>query len=94
MSDLNDFSDVLANDITIEQITAVEFEFDSFILHREFHHWEIQFEDAEGEQGIIVEREDFINGRFEFEIDGTGHELLLEDFDKIDKFVYENRLID
>jgi hypothetical protein len=89
MNNLSGFSDVLANDIEIEQVTAIEFEFDSFILRRESHHWEIQFEDTEGEQGIIVEREDFTNGRFEFEIDGFEHELLLEDFDKIDKFYHE-----
>jgi hypothetical protein len=30
-----------------------------------------------------------VDGKFEFEIDGLGHELLLEDFDRIDKFYYE-----
>jgi hypothetical protein len=60
MNDLHDFSDVLANDITVEQAQALEFEFDNFILRREFNHWEVIFEDAEGEQGIIVEREDFV----------------------------------
>jgi hypothetical protein len=93
MKDFNDFSDVLADNITIEQTTAIEFEFNNFILRRESHHWEIQFEDAEGEQGIVVEREDFIDGKFEFEIDDFEHELLLEDFDRIEKFAYDRELI-
>jgi hypothetical protein len=38
-------------------------------------------------------REDFVNGKIEFEIDGVEHELLLEDFDRIEKFAYEKRLI-
>jgi hypothetical protein len=92
MSD--DFSDVLASDIKIEQANALEFEFDNFILRREGHHFEIQYEDSEGEQGIIVEREDFVGGKLEFDIDGQPYELLLEDFDRIEKFAYEKGLID
>lgn len=94
MKDLNDFSDVLAPDITIEQTTALEFEFDDFVLRREMWHWEIQFEDEEGEQGILVEREDFIDGKFTFAIEGQEREFLLEDFDRIEKFAYEEGLIE
>jgi hypothetical protein len=93
VKDLNDLSDVLANDIKIEQTKAFEFEFDNFILRREGHRWEIQFENAEGEQGLIVEREDFVDGKLEFDIDAQPHELLLEDFDRIEKFAYEKGLI-
>jgi hypothetical protein len=93
MIELNDPSDVLANDIKIEQTAVIEFEFDDFILRREMHHWEIQFEDAEGEQGITIEREDFLNEKFKFEIDELEHELLLEDFDRIEKFVFNKDLI-
>ena len=93
MKDLSEFSDVLAPDVTVEQTTALEFEFDDFVLRREKNHWEIQFEDSEGEQGIIVEREEFINNKFEFDIDGQNKELLLEDFDRIEKFTYDNRLL-
>jgi hypothetical protein len=93
MIELNDLSDVLASDIKIEQTKALEFEFDNFILRRERHRWEIQFENAEGEQGLIVEREDFVDGKLEFNIDDQPHELLLEDFDSIEKFAYEKGLI-
>jgi hypothetical protein len=93
MTSLSDFSDVLAKDIKIEDAAVLEFEFDNFVLRRESRHWEVQFEDAEGEQGIIVEREDFVNGKFEFDIDGSIDILTLEEFDRIEKFVYENNLI-
>jgi hypothetical protein len=92
MRDLNAFSDVLASDIKLEESVALEFEFDGFVLRRERHHWEIQFEDEEGEQGIIIEREDFVDGKLGFEIDGAEHELLLKDFDRIEKFAYERNL--
>lgn len=91
--DLSEFSDVLSADASIEYTTSVEFEFDGFVLRRERNHWEIQFEDEQGEQGIIVEREDFINGKLEFYIDSVPYELLLNDFDRIDKFTHENKLI-
>jgi hypothetical protein len=90
---LDDYSDILAGDIKIEQTMALEFEFDDFILRREGHHWEIQFEDTEGEQGIAIEREDFTDGRFEFDIDGNIESLVIEDFDRIEKFAYERGLI-
>jgi hypothetical protein len=93
MIELNDPSDVLAPDIRVEETTALEFEFDNFVFRREGHHWEIQFEDAEGEQGITVEREDFVDGKFEFDIDVNKECLTLEDFDRIDKFAYEKGLI-
>jgi hypothetical protein len=93
MSDLHGFSDVLANDIAVEQVQALEFEFDSFVLRRESRHWEIQFEDAEGEQGIVIEREDFADGKFEFDIDGQVNVLTLEEFDRLEKFAYEKGLI-
>jgi len=89
----NDFADVLADDIQIEHVSALEFEFTNFTLRRERNHWEIQFEDSEGEQGIIIEREDFSNGTFEFDIDGELMTLTIEDFDRIDNFVYEKELI-
>jgi hypothetical protein len=89
MIELNDPSDVLANDIKVEKTTALEFEFNNFVLRREMRHWEIQFEDSEGEQGITIEREDFTNEKFEFDIDNQPYELLLEDFDRIDKFYHE-----
>jgi hypothetical protein len=93
MKDLNAFSDVLASNIKLEESMALEFEFDDFVLRRESHHWEIQFEDEEGEQGIIMAREEFVDGKFGFEIDGSEHELLLKDFDRIEAFVYEKGLI-
>lgn len=93
MTSLSDFSDVLAKDIKIEDAAVLEFEFDNFVLRRESRHWEVQFEDAEGEQGIIVEREDFVNGKFEFDIDRSIDILTLEEFDRIERFVYENNLI-
>jgi hypothetical protein len=89
MIELNDPSDVLSPNIQIEKVSTIEFEFDTFVLRRELHHWEIQFEDEEGEQGIVIEREDFIDGKFKFKIEGSEHELLLEDFDRIDKFYHE-----
>jgi hypothetical protein len=93
MKDLSEFNDVLAKDITVEQAMALEFEFDGYTLRRERNHWEVQFEDEEGEQGIIVEREDFIDGKLEFDIDGQVYVLLLDDFDRIEKFAYDNKLI-
>lgn len=93
MKDLNDFSDVLAEDIAIEEINTSEFEFDNFVLRRERNHFEIQFEDEEGEQGIAIEREDFTDGKFEFDIDGQICALTIEDFDRIDKFACEKGLI-
>jgi hypothetical protein len=94
MIELNDPTDVLAPDIRVEETSSLEFEFESFVLRRELHHWEIQFEDSEGEQGIAVEREDFVDGKFEFDIDEKKEWLLLEDFDRIDKFAYEKGLIE
>ena len=93
MKATTDFSDVLAEDITIEEIISQEFEFGDFILRREKNHWEIQFEDAEGEQGIIIEREDFVDGEFEFSIDDNKLSLLLIDFDRIEKFMQDNNLL-
>jgi hypothetical protein len=98
MAELNDFSDVLDPSVIIEETGVVEFEFDDggWVLRREqqWHRWEIQFESDGGEEFIIVEREDFVDGKLPFDIDGTPYALLLEDFDKIEKFAYENGLID
>ena len=89
-----DFSDVLAKDVTVERTTAFEFEFpDLFTLRRERNHWEIVFESGEGEEGIVIEREDFIDGKYEFDIDGNKVTFLLEDFDRIEAFAYEKGLI-
>jgi len=93
MKDLSEFDDVLAKDVTVDQVTSLEFEFENFSITRVEHHWEITFEDEEGEQGVIVQREDFVDGKFEFEIDSKQECLLLEDFDRIEKFVYDNSLI-
>ena len=91
MKDLSEFDDVLAKDIAVEKITVLEFEFENFTLRKERNHWEIFIDDAEeGEQGIIVEREDFVDGKFEFDVDGKIEYLMLDDFDRIDKFTYEN----
>jgi hypothetical protein len=93
MAKLEDFSDVLAKDIKVEETTALEFEFDNFVLRREGHHWEINIETENGEESIVVEREDFVNGKFEFDLDGQTGVLLLEDFDRIEKFAHEKGLI-
>jgi coenzyme F420-reducing hydrogenase beta subunit len=91
MTEWNDPSDVISSDIQVEEASVSEFEFEDGLwsLRRERNHWEIIFESEDGEEGIIVEREDFIDGKFEFEIDGSEHALPLEDFDRIDKFYYE-----
>jgi hypothetical protein len=91
MKDLSEFDDVLAEDIQVEETASIEFEFDDgkWCLKRERNHWEIQFESEDGEEGTIVEREEFVNGKFQFDIDGIEYELLLEDFDRIDKFYHE-----
>jgi hypothetical protein len=91
MKDLSEFNDVLSEDIQIEEISVTEFEFEDGLwsLRRERNHWEIIFESEDGEEGIIVEREEFVNGKFGFEIDGTEYELFIEDVDKIDKFYHE-----
>ena len=91
MKDLSEFNDVLSKDIQIEEVSVSEFEFEDGLwsLRRERNHWEIVFESEEGEEGIVVEREDFVDGKFGFEIDGAEYEFLLEDFDRIDKFYHE-----
>jgi hypothetical protein len=93
---LSDFSDVLDPNVVIEEANVIEFEFDdgAWILRREGRHWEIQLESDEGEESIIVEREDFAEGKLSFDIDGKPYALLLEDFDRIEKFVYEKGMID
>jgi hypothetical protein len=95
MINFDDFSNILSQDIQIEEVSVSEFEFEDglWILRRERNHWEILFESEEGEEGLIVEREDFVDGKFGFEIDGEKHEILLEDFDRIEKFAYEKGLI-
>jgi hypothetical protein len=95
MKDMSEFNDVLSQDIQIEELSVSEFEFEDGLwnLRREKNHWEIQFEDEEGEQGVIVERECFVDGKFGFEFDSSEHELLLEDFDRVENFMYEKRLI-
>jgi hypothetical protein len=94
MADLAEFNDVLSPDIQIEEITVPEFEFEDGLwgLRREQNHWEALFESEAGEESLIIEREDFVNGVFGFEFDGKNHELLLEDFDRIDKFYHEEYL--
>jgi hypothetical protein len=91
MKDISEFNDVISKNVQIKEVTISEFEFEDgfWSLRREKNHWEISFESETGEEGIIVEREDFLNGKFGFEIDGSEHEILLEDFDKIDKFYHE-----
>lgn len=91
--DLSEFSDVLAKEIEIEHVTALEFEFEGFVIRRERNHWEIQFEDAEGENGIVIEREEFKDGKLEFDIGDQKMVLTLEDFDRVDKFAHDNKLI-
>ena len=93
MKDMSEFDDVLAKDIALEQTTALEFEFDNFILRREMNHWEINIETENGEEGIPIEREDFLDDKFEFDIDGSPVIFLLEDFDRIEKFAFEKGLI-
>ncbi|MDR2409336.1 MAG: hypothetical protein LBE13_14650 [Bacteroidales bacterium] len=96
MKDLSEFNDVLSKDIQVEEITVTEFEFEDGLwsLRRERNHWEIVFESEVGEVGMIIEREDFVDDKFGFEINGSEHELLLEDFDKIEEFMYKNELIE
>lgn len=77
MIELNDPSDVLAGDVQVEHTSALEFEFDDFVLRREMHHFEIQFESSEGEEIIIVEREDFVDGKLHFDIDGKPCVLMM-----------------
>jgi hypothetical protein len=91
MKDLSEYNDVLSKDAQIEEVNTTEFEFEDGLwnLRKERNHWEIIFESEDGEEGMIVEREDFVDGKFGFEIDGSEHELLLEDFDRIDKFYHE-----
>jgi hypothetical protein len=91
MKDLSEYNDVLSKDIQVEETNTTEFEFEDGLwsLRKERNHWEIVFESEDGEEGIIVEREDFLDGKFGFEIDGSEHKLLLEDFDRIDKFYHE-----
>lgn len=93
MKDLSEFDDVMDKNVQVEQASALEFEFGGFVLRRERNRWEIQFEDAEGEQELVVEREDFTDGRIEFDIDGRLCVLTLEDFDRIEEFSYKNGLI-
>jgi len=93
MKDLSDFSDVLAKDVTVEETTALEFEFGNFVLRRERNHWQAEFFSEQGEEAVVVEREDFIDGKFTFDIDGKPECLLLEDFDRIEKFAYDKGLI-
>jgi hypothetical protein len=95
MNALPEFDDVIAADVQVEEVSSCEFEFDdgAWCLRKERNHWEIFFEDMDGEVGMIVEREDFIDGKFEFDIDGTEYKLLLDDFDRIDKFAHEKGLI-
>lgn len=83
-----DFSDVMISDPKIEVIESYEFSFDNdkWVLKRENNHWEIQFQSEVGEESIVVEREDFIDGKIVFDIDNIKHELLLEDFDRIEIF--------
>jgi hypothetical protein len=94
MKDLSEFNDVLFQDIQVEESSISEFEFENGLwwIRREKNHWEIVFESEEGEESIVAEREDFTDGRLGFEIDGSEHELLLENFDRIDKFYHENCL--
>jgi hypothetical protein len=91
MKDLSEFDDVLAKDVQVEETQNYEFEFEDglWCIKRERNHYEICFESEEGEEGMVVEQEDFENGIFGFEIDGTEHELLLADFDRINKFYHE-----
>lgn len=91
----DDFSDVMVEKPEIEQTESIEFDFDEgkWCLKRERNHWEIQFMSEKGEESIIVEREDFENGKIKFDIDGEAFELTLETFDGIEKFAMENRLI-
>ena len=91
---MDQFDDVLEKDIQVEEISSCEFEFDDgkWCLKRERNHWEIQFESENGEECITLEREDFINGIFTFDIDNRQYTLSLEDFDRIETFFYEKCL--
>lgn len=93
MNDSHDFSDVLAHDVIVEETVGLEFEFDGFVVRRERNHWEIRFEDSEGEQGIAIEREDFVDGVLAFDVDGREASLSLEDFDRLDSFAHEKGLV-
>ena len=94
MNALSEFNDVLSKDITVEETTALEFEFENFTIRRERNHWEVQFNSGEnGDEYIVVEREDFVDGKLIFDIDGKPECLLLEDFDRIEKFAYEKNLL-
>jgi hypothetical protein len=96
MKDLSEFNDVLSKNIQVEEAAITEFEFEDglWCLRRERNHWEIIFESEDGEEGMIIEREDFVDGKFRFEIDSSEHELLLEHFDRIEEFAYKNELIE
>lgn len=90
---LEEYSDVLQEDPTIELVDSQEFEFDGFSLVRVNNHWEIQFEDQEGAEAIVIQPQDFEAGRFRFEIDGQEKILEQDDFNKIEKFCVEQDLI-
>lgn len=87
----DDFSDVISPAAQIELVDVIEFEFDGGVwrLRREGHRWEVQFESEAGEEAIVVEREDFVDGKFDFNIDGAVHTLTLGDFEGVEAFVRE-----
>lgn len=91
---MKDYDDVIIDDVSIEEVSSVEFEFDDYSLKRVDHHWEIQYEDSEGAQSIIVQLEDFDSNE-EFKFLRDEQELVFEksDFVKIEKFCKESGIL-
>lgn len=91
---MDEFKDVLDNEVFVERVHTQEFEFGQYSLVRVNNHWEIQFEDSQGAQSIIVQYEDFDeNEEFKFMIDEEEEVFPKSSLMKIEKFCLENHLI-
>ena len=91
---MDEFKDVLDNEVFVERVYTQEFEFGQYSLVRVNNHWEIQFEDSQGAQSIIVQYEDFDeNEEFKFMIDDEEEIFPKSSLMKIEKFCIENHLI-
>lgn len=91
---MENYSDVLDKEATIERVFTQEFDFGDYSLVRVNNHWEIQFEDEEGAQSIVIQPDDFDEkDEFQFMIDTKEYTFPKSSFLKVENFCLENHLI-
>ena len=85
---------MIEEEIQVQFEDSMDFEFDGYTLSRVSNHWEIVFEDEQGLQAILIEKDSFNEyGELIFDIDGEEKIFTLDDLKTVETFCTDAKLI-